>query len=76
MNRTLMESARSMIAHAGLSDKYWAKAFATAVYIQNRTPTTAVKNNTTHEQWYERKPNIGHLKVFGCIAYAHIPDNK
>ena len=20
--------------------------------------------------------NIGHLKVFGCIAYAHFPDNK
>ena len=72
-----MESARSMIPHAGLSDKYWAEAVATAAYIQNRTPTTAVKNNTTpHEQWYGRKPNIGHLKVFGCIAYAHIPDNK
>ena len=77
MNRTLMETAPSMIAHAGLSDKYCTEAVATATYIQNRTPTTAVKNNTTpHEQWYERKPNIGHLKVFGCIAYAHIPDNK
>ena len=22
------------------------------------------------------KPNVGHLKVFGCIAYAHIPDQQ
>ena len=68
MNRTLMESAQSVIAHVGLSDKYWARAVAIAAYIQNRTPTTAVKNNTTlHEQWYERKPNIGHLKVLGIL---------
>ena len=33
MNRTLMESPRSMIAHVGLSDKYWAEAVATAAYI-------------------------------------------
>ena len=35
MNRTLMESARAMIAHAGLSNEYWAEAVATAVYLKN-----------------------------------------
>ena len=25
---------------------------------------------------YGRKPNVGHLKVFGCIAYAHVPDER
>ena len=29
MNRILMESARSMLAHAGLPDSYWAEAVAT-----------------------------------------------
>ena len=30
MNRTLMESARLMMAHAGLPNHYWAEAIATA----------------------------------------------
>ena len=33
MNRTLIESARSMIAHAGLPNCYWAEAVATAAYV-------------------------------------------
>ena len=47
MNRTLVEYARAMIAHAGLSNSYWAEAIATAAYIRNRMPTTAIKENAT-----------------------------
>lgn len=75
MNRTLMESARSMMAHAGLSDSYWAEAVATAAYLRNRIPTTAFREKMTpYERWYGRKPDLSNLKVFGCMAYAHIPD--
>ena len=28
------------------------------------------------EAWSGRKPTIDHFKIFGCIAYAHIPDEK
>ena len=75
MNRTLMESACSMLSHAGLSNRYWAEAVATAAYIRNRTPTAAIKEQQTpYERWYRKKPNVSHLRVFGCIAFAHIPD--
>ena len=67
-----MESARSMIDHAGLPDKYWAEAVECAAYIRNRLPTTALREKKTpFEMWNGRKPNISHLKVFGCMAYAH-----
>ena len=75
MNRTLIEAARTMIAHAGLPDSYWAEAVATAAYIRNRSPTKTFKEpGTPYERWYKRRPNVGHLRVFGCVAYAHIPD--
>ena len=77
MNRTLMESARSMLSHAGLSNRYWAEAVATAAYIRNRIPTAAIKEGQTpYERWYGKKPNVSHLKVFGCMAFAHIPDGQ
>ena len=53
---------------------YWAEAVSTAVYIMNRTPTAAVHNVTCEEKFTGRKPDLAHLKVFGCIAYVHVPD--
>ena len=72
-----MESARSMMSHAKLPDKYWAEAVATAVYVNNRTPTNTIKQDKTpFERWYGKKLNVSNLKVFGCIAYAHVPDSQ
>ena len=77
MNRTLVESARSMIAHAGLPNCYWAEAVATAAYVRNRTPSNAIKEHITpYERWYGRKPNVSHLRVFGCTAYAHVQSSE
>ena len=77
MNRTLMESARSMMSHAKLPDKYWAEAIATAAYVKNRTPTNAMKQDKTpFERWYGKKQNVSNFKVFGCIAYAHFSDSQ
>ena len=77
MNRTLMESARAMMSYSGLSEEYWAEAVATAAYVRNRSASSALKNDETpYERWYGKKPDISHLRVFGCIAYAHIPDSQ
>jgi len=47
-----------------------------ANYIVNRTPTKALKNITLEEAWTKIKPNVSHFRVFGSIAWAHIPDEK
>ena len=70
-----MESARSMLSHAHLSNRFWAEAVATAAYLRNRSATTALDDRMTpYEKWHGRKPNLEHLRVFGCVAYAHVPD--
>ena len=77
MNRTLMESARSMMSHARLPNHYWAEAVATAAYLKNHSSTAALEDGTTpYEKWYGHKPNLEHLRVFGCAAYAHVPDRR
>ena len=76
MNRTLLESAQSMMVHAGLQDKFWAEPVECAAYNRNRTPTSAIKGNKTPcEVWRAKKPDISHFKVFGCMVYAHVPDD-
>ena len=40
----------------------------------NRSHTLSVQNMTPEEAWNDRKPNVDHFKIFGCICYARIPD--
>ena len=49
-NRTVLDPARSMCMHAGMPNKLWAEAVATAVYIKNRLPTRALPNSTPYER--------------------------
>jgi len=39
-----------------------------------RTPIAIVHGVTREERFTSRKLDLSHLKVFGCIAYVHIPD--
>ncbi len=71
-----MECARSMIRAQGLDLEFWAEAVNTAVYIKNRCPIKAFESKTPQETWTGRKPNVSHLRVFGCKAFMHIPDEK
>ena len=73
-NRTLMESARTMMAQAELPECYWAEAVATAAYLRNRVPTRSLKSTTPYEKWFKRKPDLSHIRVFGCMCYAYIPE--
>ncbi len=47
-----------------------------AVYIKNQCPTKALDSKTPQEVWSGRKPDVFHLRVFGCKAFAHAPDEK
>jgi transposase InsO family protein len=75
-NRTIMECARSMILAQGLELEFWGKAVSMAMYIKNQCPTKALNSKTPQEAWSGRKPDVFHLRVFGCKAFAHVPDEK
>uniref|UniRef100_A0A251SDS7 Putative zinc finger, CCHC-type n=1 Tax=Helianthus annuus TaxID=4232 RepID=A0A251SDS7_HELAN len=75
-NRTLMELSRSMLNMKILPNKFWAEAIACTTYILNRTVTKTRPNTTPFETWNGRKPNVEHFKVFGSVAYVHIPKQQ
>ena len=73
LNRTLIESARSMLIHAKMPLKFWAEAVNTAVYLHNRSPTSALKEKTPVESWFRKKLNMSNLKVSGSVCFVHTP---
>ena len=54
----------------------WEEACSTAVYLQNRRPHRAVGSRTLEEAFTGRRPDIGHLRMFGCLTYSHVPIEK
>lgn len=72
-NRTLIDAVVAMFSHSGLPHGYRGEAIHTAVYLHNRSPSKALPNDKTpHELWHEKKPDLRHLQVFRCTAFAHI----
>ena len=76
LNRTLVESCRSMLLDADLPQRFWAEAISTANYLRNRCPSHAIKGVTPYQAWHGVKPKVEHLRVFGCESYAHIPKDE
>ncbi|KMQ91777.1 retrovirus-related pol polyprotein from transposon tnt 1-94 [Lasius niger] len=72
-NRTIAESARSMLHSANLPLHLWAEAVETAVYILNRTTSKQTPDTTRYELWMGKKPSLLHVRKFGSDAYIHIP---
>jgi hypothetical protein len=62
-----------MLLEAGLPTRLWGEAALTACYLSNRTPRQYSEQVATpEEKWTDRKPDLSHLKVFGCVAYAQL----
>lgn len=76
-NRTIAEKMRAMLAESGAPKTMWGEAVLNAVYVTNRSPTDALKSNTTPaECWHGEKPDVGKLRVFGSLSFAWIPKQK
>ena len=71
-NRTILEAARAMLHAADLPQSFWSYAVHAAVYLRNRSPTRALNNITPHEAWRGEKPDLSHLRVFGCRAFMYL----
>jgi hypothetical protein len=75
--RIVKEMIRSMLSHANLDQTYWEVAATTAFKLVNMRATRTTKGVTPYQLWYNEKPRIDVLRVFGCNAYVHVhKDNR
>ncbi|MCO5597666.1 hypothetical protein L7F22_051747 [Adiantum nelumboides] len=73
MNRTIQEKVCSMLSMAGLSDAFWVEAVATSMHLINRSPSVPLGFKVHEEVCTGLPPSYGHLRVFDCKAYVHVP---
>jgi hypothetical protein len=75
-NRTIMEAVKTMIHDQDLPMFLWAEATKTTVYVQNRLSHNELGFKTPEEMFSRKKPEVSHLKIFGCPVFIHIPKEK
>ena len=76
MNRTLVEKVRCMMFNVNMSKHFWAETVTTTAYLVNRSPSSALQFKTPQEVWSGKPPDLSNLRIFGCLAYAHINQGK
>lgn len=72
VNRTIFEKARAILQESCLNKRYWGEAVMTAIYLKNRSPTSALSDKIPECEWTGSYIDLSHLRVFGCVAYSHI----
>ncbi|KAL3690152.1 hypothetical protein R1sor_016461 [Riccia sorocarpa] len=75
-NRILLERMRSLMIAANTPKSLWGEAVTTAIYLVNVTPTRANSGVPPYTKFFGRRPDLSHLRIFGCTAYMHVPSNE
>ena len=52
----------------------WTEAISHAQYLVNRSPTRANSGLTLEAKYSGMILDISNLKIFGCLAYVHVPN--
>ncbi|KAM1717162.1 hypothetical protein ACFX11_025037 [Malus domestica] len=66
-HRHIVETTRTLLTVSHVPHIYWDHAFATAVYLINRMPTTS--KASPWELLFNRSPSYHTLKIFGCSCF-------
>ena len=67
-----MEKVRSMISMAKLPKPFWGEAVRAACYLINRSPSVPLNFEIPEKVWSDKNPSYSHLRIFGCLAFAHV----
>jgi hypothetical protein len=67
---------KTLMNDQGLSMYLLGEETMTTIYVQNISPHHILKDMTPEEAFSRKKPNVEHLRIFGCHVYIHIPKDE
>jgi hypothetical protein len=75
LNRTSLEKTRALLHQYNLPLNLWQFALQVAAYTRNLTAPKGL-DESPYETFFEIKPDVRNLRIFGCLTYVLIPEEK
>ena len=73
---TIITKARAMLFDSNLPNEMWAEVAETALYLHARSPSNALGGSLPYELMHSKKPDLFHLRCFGCLANRLLPKEQ
>ena len=72
-NQKILDKGRMVMKDAGALDFLWAGTFMTAVYAMNWTVSACTRGKTPFEAFFDKKPDVSHMRVWFSDVFVHQP---
>lgn len=73
-NRSIMDTARCLLAEAKVNKMYWPEIVKAAAYLKNRTLANTIERKTPYEIFFKSKPNAKYLRLYGSRVFVRTPE--
>ena len=72
----LVSAVRAILRHHNVPKDWWDFAMTHANEVLNMMPSKALDDRSPIYMWTSKIPDVSRLRVFGCLAYAHLDGRK
>jgi transposase InsO family protein len=76
MNMTIVERVRCLLSSSKMPKHYWGEALLAGVYLIILSPSYPLQEDVPNRVFYGKEVSYDQLKVFGCKAFVHIPQDE
>jgi transposase InsO family protein len=75
-NMAIVGDMRAMLHDRGLPLFLWVEACNIVVYLHKKSPHKVLGNKTLKEAFFGKNPEVGNLRIFGCLNYSCVTSKK
>ena len=73
-NRSIMDMTRCLLKEAKVNRRFWPEVIQAAPYLKNRTLANTLEKKTPYEIFFNEKPNVKYLKIYGSRVFVRVPE--
>lgn len=75
-SKIIEEHVKEMMHDQDFPMFLWSEVSMPTFYMKNIIPYIILEDMALEKAFMGHKPKVGHLRIFGCPIYIHVPKDK